>query len=350
MQNEIPKKVSLVVKNGESQADFARRLFMEAARLAGMPLLEQVSFAEYMINSGEHLFIGKDEKLRLKWEKDPSPKDNDPLVSDQEWKARYGKSHTHILGAFNKQELSRRQVYYMLGGGVLGSGIEASKSDIIIVQLNITFESPHFTETTAADYLKAQIQDAIDAYGQINIKFYVTYRVGTATEKASDGTLSRIATGAVDGAVNAYLFYNNDAHRDISYMNSVSDHIFLMKSAYFRTDGLRVGALSHEIGHVFGFKGWQITQTAYNYFGEYGNNVVARTIDNLSDFAQIEPALTMMRNGLVRKGIDWVDDYTKEFQLRSVRAEDIYGQFAYIPRKPTLYDTLRAGARKFAGK
>lgn len=350
MQNEIPNEVKLVVRNGESQADFARRLFMEAARVAGMPLLEQVSFAEYMIKSGEHLFVGKDEKPRLKWREDPSPKDNNPLVSDKEWKAKYGQWHTHTLGDFNKQELKRRQVYYALGGGILGSGLEAFKNDIIIVPLNITFESPHFDETTAAEYLKSQVQDAIDAYGQINIKFYVTYRVGTATEKASDGTLARIATGTIEGAVNVYLFYDNNAHRDRSYMNSVSDHIFLMKSGFYKTDGMRVGALSHEIGHVFGFKGWQVTQTAYDIFGERGNNWFFNSIDNLSDFAQIEPALTMMRNGLVRKDIDWVDDYTKAVQLRSVRAEEIYGQFAYIPRKPTLYDLLRAGARKIAGK
>lgn len=323
---------------------------MEAARVAGMPLLEQISFADYMINSGEHLFVGKDGKLRFKWTVDPSLKDKDPLISDEEWKAKYGKWHTHILGNFNKQELTRRQIYYVLGGGILGSGFEASKSDIIIVPLNITFESPHFNETTAAEYIKAQVQDAINAYEQINIIFYITYQIGTATEKASDGTLARIATGAIENALNVYLFFDNDAHRDKSYTNSVSKHIFLRKSAYYQTDGMTIGALSHEMGHAFGFMGWQVTQTAYDIFGKAGNNWFFNKIDNLSDFAQIEPALTMMRNGLVRKDVDWVDDYTKSIQLRSVRAEEIYGQFAYVPRKPTLYDILRAGARRITGK
>lgn len=216
--------------------------------------------------------------------------------------------------------------------------------------LNIAFAGSHFTESTAQDYLKSHIQDAIDAYGQINIKFYVTFQLGTATEKASDGTFSRILTGAIDGAVNVYLFFDNNEHRDRSYMNSVSNHIFLMKSAYYKTDGLRVGALSHEIGHVFGFKGWQVTQTAYNIFGEIGNNPLTRGIDNLSDFTQIEPALSKMRSGSVRKGVDWSDDYSKEFYLRSVRAEDIYGEHAYVQRQPTLFDFLRAGARKIVGK
>lgn len=127
MQNEIPEKVSLVVRGGESQADFARHIFMEAARLAGLPLSEQVSFADDMIKSGEHLFVGKDEKPRLRWQSDPTPKDKDPLISDAEWKKKYGTRHTHILGDFNKQEMKRRQSYYVLGGGVLGSRVEVSK-------------------------------------------------------------------------------------------------------------------------------------------------------------------------------------------------------------------------------
>jgi hypothetical protein len=65
MLYDIPEKVSLVVRKDESQANFARRIFIEAARLAGMPLSEQMSFAEYMIQSGGHLLKGKDSIPRL---------------------------------------------------------------------------------------------------------------------------------------------------------------------------------------------------------------------------------------------------------------------------------------------
>lgn len=105
MEYEIPERVSLTVRNGESQADFTRRILMEAARLAGMPLLEQTAYADEMMKSGGHLFNGKDNRPRLQWVEDPSPQDGDPLISDQEWKKKYGQIHTHRLREFDREDL-----------------------------------------------------------------------------------------------------------------------------------------------------------------------------------------------------------------------------------------------------
>ena len=48
-----------------------------------------------------------------------------------------------------------------------------------------------------------------DIFGQIKISFNVEYKEGTATEKATNGDYSKIATGAKDGIINVYLYYDN---------------------------------------------------------------------------------------------------------------------------------------------
>jgi hypothetical protein len=362
MSYEIPSVVTLVVSQNDTQIGFINRIYKEAARIAGLPLQEQIDFANFMLKlplSQEELDklfdVKKEDKLfhyRIVWNKDPTPKDKTAEIQDSEFNKLRGKWFSITLNSNIKNELARRQVYYVLGGRVLGSMVERAKNDVITVPLNITFASPHFTEATARDYLKLQVQDAVTAYGNIDIKFNVTFQVGTVSaERATDGTLSRIATGTINNAVNVHLLYDNNEHRDRSWINDVSNHIFLMKSAFFKTDGMSVGALSHEIGHGFGFKGWDLARKAYSVIGN--NNEVSRlllgifgTVDNMSDFRQIEPALAKMRSNRVQKGVDWVVDFDKAVQLRSVRADEIYGQYAYKKREPSLYDILRAGARK----
>jgi hypothetical protein len=361
MSYEIPSVVTLVVSQNDTQIGFINRIYKEAARIAGLPLQEQIDFANFMLKlplSQEELDklfdVKKEDKLfhyRIVWNKDPTPKDKTAEIQDSEFNKLRGKWFSITLNSNIKNELARRQVYYVLGGRVLGSMVERAKNDVITVPLNITFASPHFTEATARDYLKLQVQDAVTAYGNIDIKFNVTFQVGTVSaERATDGTLSRIATGTINNAINAHLFYDNNRHRDISWINDLSNHIFLMKSAFFKTDGMSVGALSHEIGHGFGFKGWKLARGLYNKTGKdgWGSSLLPymSILDNMSDFAQIEPALAKMRSNRVQKGVDWAVDFDKAVQLRSVRADEIYGQYAYKKREPSLYDILRAGARK----
>lgn len=162
MPYEIPETVTLKIKVGESQLSFARRIFMEAARLAGMPLLEQGYFATDMIENGNQIFIKseKDNTPRLHWFEDPSPKDNDQLVTNLEWKKKQGKWHTHVLGNYPKQELTRRQFYYQLYGGVLGSLKEISPdTDIIIIEVNIVYDETQYTLEQAQKATQATVDD-----------------------------------------------------------------------------------------------------------------------------------------------------------------------------------------------
>ncbi len=166
MSFKIPEKVSLVIKSGESQKDFANRIFIEAARLGGLPLLQQSYFANFMIASGQHLFVGKDEKLRLKWSNDPSPKDKNPLITDIEWKSKVGKWHTHILGDFNKAELINLQTLYVISGGVLGSFVEVTPTEIITINLNVVYDPSLITSDispqTDLEYVKQAMKPKLD--------------------------------------------------------------------------------------------------------------------------------------------------------------------------------------------
>lgn len=331
MQNEIPEKVKLVVRNGESQADFARRLFMEAARVAGMPLLEQVSFADYMIKSGEHLFVGKDEKPRLKWLEDPSPKDNNPLVSDKEWKAKHGQWHTHVLGDFNKEELKRRQVYYVLGGGVLGSMLETAAGDTIIVDLNIVYDKNQYTVEKAQQILQPLIDDAIKIYSAIEIKFYITWTAG-----GGDYTKWEII-GAKDGFVNVLLCKNiNKNEKDSTPVTQTyyaetgeieTANIFLIEGHLY---GFEQRNLAHELGHRFGI------------VAHYGVSIRGFDLGNITSDISINKAIVMLRNNLIIKGVDW----GRPTNLRPER-------YTFLPSHklgPTTYDYLRSGAMRLARK
>ena len=102
MPYEIPNSVSLVIGSNDTQLGFVRKALIQAAREAGLPLLEQVDFAisilRLPINPGEAaklLDISKQEgkpSFRLIWNgKDPSPKDHTIEIQDWEFNKRRGK-------------------------------------------------------------------------------------------------------------------------------------------------------------------------------------------------------------------------------------------------------------------
>lgn len=122
----------------------------------------------------------------------------------------------------------------------------------IWLDLRIVYDKSHFTKDLAATFLKANIQDLANVFNPIKIGFNIKYVAGTATEKSSDGLYWKIAEGAKDGIINAYLFFDKQANRDWSWFHSGSSQIFLRKSGFTETATLRAGALSHEGGIYLG--------------------------------------------------------------------------------------------------
>jgi hypothetical protein len=342
MPNEIPDKVSLEVRRGESQVDFARRLFVEAARLAGLPLQEQVLFALSMIQSGEQLFVGKDQKLRLQWAKDPSPKDKDPLVSDKEWKEKQGKWHTHILFDSNKQELKRRQVYYVLEGGVLGSMKDIpSDSDVIIVDLNLIYQQDKYNATTAQADFGKYVTDAVQAYGQLEIKFNInSWTPGDADFVFEDGEVvkANLTKGSVSGFYDVIFGRRDNSNKRISYTTFTDQNTpiatYLYRTALdggdvFVNRGLRTHALAHELGHAFGL------------LGSPDDSILGIKSDSIRNYFadwDVDKAIVRLLAGNVKKGVDW--------RRSGLIFPDVSGNTQYL----TVFDILRAGARALARK
>lgn len=334
MPYEIPETVRLKIKVGESQLDYARRIFMEAARLAGMPLLEQGYFANDMIENGNQLFkkSEKDNTPRLHWFEDPSPKDNDQLVTDLEWKKKQGKWHTHVLGNYPTEELKRRQFYYQLYGGVLGSLQEIpDNTDTIIVDLNIVYDKEHYTLETAQKKLKLLTDDAIKVYSSIEIKFYITWTAG-----GGDYTKWEII-GAKAGFVNVLLCKNMDKNEDKStavtqtyYADSgelETENIFLIEGNLYPFEQRN---LAHELGHRFGI------------VAHYGVSILGYDFGNATSDTSINKAIVMMRNNLVIKGVDWGRPIRMDPERYTFSSKHKLG--------PTTYDYMRAGAAALARK
>jgi hypothetical protein len=344
MPFKIPERVMLIVKIGESQKEFASRIFFEAAKLAGLPLLQQSFFADYMIASGEHLFVGNDDKLRLKWERDPSPKDKSPLVTDKEWQAKYGKWHTHILGDVNKVELANLQLFYILNGGILGSRVDVSPTEIITLNLNIVYDPTLITSDTPPqtdlEYVKLAMKRQLDywtkTYSKIGINYKVGYNVGTVNALRQE-----ITSGAMPGMIN--IFYLNDPNVLSCYskFNTGSRHIFLSE---LKGAPLLDRALCHEAGHLFGI----VYTTGSEYFDK---NIITGTGVNLVADAVINSNLIVLEH-TDRKNVNWVNDYrnspNKIYSTPQLAKLGSDATKRIILRQPTTFDIFRFGARKIA--
>lgn len=199
-----------------------------------------------------------------------------------------------------------------------------------------------------------------DILSQIKISFNVEYKEGTATEKATNGDHSKIATGAKDGIINVYLYYDNNFHLDISWFNPDSQQIFIRKSAHYKTRGLGKESLSHEMAHLFGIRG-NITANAIRIFGEGENYwivkkakeviyLVTDTIDNITSDIALGTANIWLRNGWAVYGRDWVDDYRLIIDTVSVNRKFATKDSDYPTRNPTILDVYRVGAMIIAAQ
>jgi hypothetical protein len=354
MPLNIPNKVSLIVKRGESQKDFASRIFIEAARLAGLPLLQQAYFADYMIASGEHLFVGQDDKLRFKWRLDPSPNDKYPLVKDNEWQAKYGNWHTHILGDVNKTELANLQMSYLLSGGTLGSLIDVSPTEIITVDLKIVYDPMLITSDvppqTDLEYVKLAMKRQLDywseTYSKIGINYNVRYSIGTVNPLRQE-----ITSGALPEMIN--IFYLNDPNslKCYSKFNTGSRQIFLSE---LRGALLMESGLCHEAGHLFGIVGIERLKGVENYLLVKFKAAID-WVQNLNSDILINSALRRLKANNVTKGIDWIEDYQnppKRTYYTSNRFPTVVPEpISYIAEhKLTIFDMLRFGAKQVGGK
>lgn len=117
----------------------------------------------------------KPPQFRLLWDakKDPSPEDHTFEIQDWEFNKQRGKWFGFKLSDFEKQELTRRQIYYKLYGGVLGSGVEASANDTIIIDLNIIYQRENYNATTAQNEFGKYVADEVKAYEPLDIKFNI---------------------------------------------------------------------------------------------------------------------------------------------------------------------------------
>lgn len=349
MQYEIPNSVALPIGSNDTQLGFYRRILMEAARRVGLPLLEQADFALFIlhlpVNSKEAeklLDVRMQEKppeQRILWNgKDPSPNDKTLEIQDWEFNKRRGKEFTIDLRDFEKEELKRRQIYYQLNGGVLGSMQEIPRdSDVIIIDLNIVYEQKQFNEAQAKETIKAQVDDAVNVYGAIEIKFNIVWSAGTGSV-----TNRVIMEGRKEGFVNIFLSISKaEASSQLRIdppdpeTGEIKTYdIFLtrekVKISGLSDNSLLKRSLSHELGHKFGI------------VSHYGIKFLGYDVGNWISDAIINTAIIMLRNGLVVKGIDWgrnLDTNNAQFRLHG---RNNFG--------PTTCDLIRAGATRLSRK
>lgn len=303
---------------------------MEAARLSGLPLSEQVEFASFIILQGSS-FIWRDA--------DPTPKDNKIIKNNE---LRQDQGINYWLSDFEKDELTQRQIYYQLNGGVLGSIREAFYNETIVVDLNIVYDPNLITyntpQQTKLEYIQENLKPKLrywtETLSKINLDYTVRYSIGTV-----DSGRKKITSGTIDGMAN--IFYFNDPKSLYAYAvtQPQSDHIFISE---LKDDFVYDRSLCHELAHLFGVYGI----TGIIFIDVF--NLVLPVANIISD-VQINLALGKLQNNEVRKGIDWIDDfrkaprqvyYTPQLSKLGPNATRRVNQ-----RQPTIYDIYRFGAR-----
>ncbi len=170
------------------------------------------------------------------------------------------------------------------------------------------------------DYLKK-------AYGALDIEFDISFTEGTASRPNSPDESRIDPEKKVEGALNVFL---------------TSRHAKAMGAAWSRENGdifLNVKAnghsrLAHEVAHPLGLSAWS---TGHNltYFGAEWD---------------IDTSLPRMHSGNLQEGKDWVDDYRTAKTKDIIMRRSVGPKYIERPRKPTTYDVLRVGARRFASK
>lgn len=274
MQYDIPPSVAVSVGVNDTQMAFVRKALIEAARQSGLPPLEQIDFANLLLRLpinleelNKLLDVTKHQEspsFRIRWiGKDPSPKDGTLEIQDWEFKKLRGKTFTYFLNDVEKEELKRRQIYYQLNGGVLGSNLDIFATDIIIVNLNFVYDKNQYNRATAEAAFQKQISFAERVYGVIEIKFYTIWTAGVGN--AATGTITE---GRRNDFVNVFLSIG-EQDSGVSFVDTINDErtgeavtrdTFLTKGKLEGGGGLsnyslREEALAHELGHKFGITG-----------------------------------------------------------------------------------------------
>lgn len=112
MPVNIPTSITLTVGLNESQLQFTRRILMMAAQRIGMPMLDQVRFADFFFPlCGE-----ASAQYRIKWgdaKSDPSPLDGDLTMHDAEWKTLRNRDVNLNITQAQHDELKRRYDYFL---------------------------------------------------------------------------------------------------------------------------------------------------------------------------------------------------------------------------------------------
>jgi hypothetical protein len=341
MLYEIPSVVTLVVNQNDTQTGFINRIYKEAARIAGLPLREQIDFAGFMLKlplSQEELDklfdIKKEDKLnhyRIVWNKDPTPKDKTAEIQDYEFNKLRGRWFSITLNSNIKNELAGRQVYYVLGGRVLGSMTERAKDDVITVDLNIVYEKSQYSEVLAKEVVQPLVDVAIQCYGVIQIKFNVVWTQGEGSFEEN-----KITAGRKEGFVNVFLskskLHNSTTRTDakIDKNRNITLKDIFLSEGQFKNRSFYGSDLAHELAHKFGI--------ATYGFKIWGTDIVA---GNFFDDIALYLALGRMWTGTVIKYIDW----EKPLSTLGSSSVRISPEF-----KPTIFDLLRAGARKLGRK
>ncbi len=355
MQYDVPNSVSLPIGINDTQLAFTRRALMEAARIAGLPMLEQVDFADsilrlpYNQQDRDKLLDVREQaknkeqtpQFRLLWnsKKDPSPKDGTFEIQDWEFNKRRGKAFGFKLQDSEKLELTRRQIHYQLNGGKLGSGIEASSSDTIIVDLNLIYQKDKYNAATAQNEFGKYVADAVKAYEPLEIKFNIgSWFPGEAKFDFKDNGFldARITEGSKPKFYNVVFGRRDNTNERISYTTFDSQFkpiaSFIFRGAFgdggaFIDQGLGTHALAHELGHVFGNIGSKV---------ELFGNEFPRIRNYLAD-KEIDMGIVKLLSGAVKKGVDW--------KKTGLVLPDASGNVEYV----TTFDKIRAGARALAG-
>jgi hypothetical protein len=100
---EIPKSVTVPIRASEPVADYCKRGFVELARAVGLPLQEQVLFADSLI-------YAYPDKNSVVWFNDPTPRDNDASVKPDDFNYFLLRQYLNEHRGAGKRKLSVAQV------------------------------------------------------------------------------------------------------------------------------------------------------------------------------------------------------------------------------------------------
>ncbi len=266
-------------------------------------------------------------------------------MSDEEWRKKAGQLHTHQLNEFNKQELTTRQLYYVMNGGELGSMKDLPNIEKVTVDLNIVYDPDLITANiapqTKLDYITERLKPKLEywtrTFYRIGLLYTTRYSVGKVNHSRTE-----ITAGTLDEMAN--IFFMNDHLRLEAYSKyeTGSSQVFLSE---LKNDLLYDRAICHELGHLFGIIGLSETPLDYTNYLLPVANVVSDVVSDV----KINSALSNLESSSVKYGIDWINDYRT-----APRTVYYTPQIAKLgpdatrratQREPTTYDFLRYGAR-----